>query len=95
MTRRLCPTTAVPTGQLTPAGLRLVRADCWQELTIRWTDCECGEAAWSVGDDGEWTPVPFSQPSVNSLSYMHIQSTSAAPAPQRILLAEMEAQIER
>ena len=76
-------------------GNQALKTDCWQNLEIRWTDCEKTDAAFRVGESNTWTPVKMTKPSRNGICYIHIQSTATGTDTDGILLAEVAAECGR
>ena len=65
--------------------------DTWQNVEIRWNDTEGERAEFRVGQTDAWAPVELTQPSVNGLSYVHIQSMAHGADPLGLLVSEVAA----
>lgn len=78
-------------GNLNKA-IRLPR-DQWIRLEIRWKECSGELAEYSVDNSEQWFHVPLIKPSVNGISYLHIQSIAEGADPFGVLLGEVEANI--
>jgi hypothetical protein len=72
-------------------GTWAMKQDCWQDLEIRWTNCENAEASFRVGESDTWTRIKLTRPSRNGICYVHIQSTATGTDIGGILLAEIAA----
>ena len=70
-------------------GQPALQADRWHELTIRWDLGRTPEASFRI-DAGSEFGLPLRFPTVNGLSYLHLQSAAAEADPHGLLVEWVE-----
>lgn len=70
-------------------GMPGLRADCWHWLTVSW-DLSSDPAASFQIDDGDRHGLKLEVPTVNGLSYLHLQSAASEADPHGVYLKQVE-----
>jgi len=76
-----------PDGQVN--GTERLVSETWHNLSIRW-ELNTPEASFSL-DEGTPHAIPLVFPSLNGISYLHIQSAAQAPDTAGLLVESVEA----